>query len=86
MCDCGAYDCKRCGPAQGYYGLPCEVCGMKDYDCECSQIELNEAESRALVEMCRKIFEIHPPRIGTADNGATVLHGLPARPRPTSSQ
>lgn len=38
-CDCGAYDCKRCGPLQGYYGTPCETCGRKDYDCDCHECE-----------------------------------------------
>ena len=44
MCDCGAYDCKRCGPLQGYYGIPCERCGSKDYDCECDE-EIDELPS-----------------------------------------
>lgn len=38
LCDCGAFDCKTCGPAQGY-GNTCEGCGFKDYDCECEEIK-----------------------------------------------
>lgn len=44
-CDCGAYDCKSCGPLQGY-GNDCERCGCKDYDCECEEETPEQIEAR----------------------------------------
>lgn len=47
-CDCGACDCKSCGPLQGFYGTPCEECGRADYDCECEPPTTDEVEREEL--------------------------------------
>lgn len=47
-CDCGACDCKKCGPAQGYSQTPCEECGMAECECECEAPTPEEVEREEL--------------------------------------